>query len=54
MVLPAYFMFALFPEIARLTGQRERVDGIVSAALSVMEALALPVVLMLPRFSRRM
>ena len=51
MVLPAYFMFALFPEIARLTGQRERVDGIVSAALSVMEALALPIVLIFAVFA---
>ena len=45
MVLPAYFMLALFPEIARLSGQRERVNGIVAAALSAMEAVALPAVL---------
>jgi O-antigen/teichoic acid export membrane protein len=45
MVLPSYFMFALFPEIARLAGERERVDGIVRAALATMEALALPLVL---------
>jgi O-antigen/teichoic acid export membrane protein len=51
MVLPAYFMLALFPEIARLTGQRERVDGIVRAALSVMEALALPLVLVFAVFA---
>jgi O-antigen/teichoic acid export membrane protein len=51
MVLPAYFMIALFPEIARLTGQRERVDGIVAAALSVMEAVALPVVLITAVFA---
>ena len=34
MVLPAYFMLALFPEIARLTEDRARVDGIVTAALA--------------------
>jgi O-antigen/teichoic acid export membrane protein len=51
MVLPAYFMLALFPEIARLTGQRERVDAIVRAALSVMEALALPLVLVFAVFA---
>jgi O-antigen/teichoic acid export membrane protein len=51
MVLPAYFMLALFPEIARLSGQRERVDGIVRAALSVMEALALPLVLVFAVFA---
>jgi len=51
MVLPAYFMLALFPEIARLTGQRERVDGIVAAALSVMEAVALPAVLITALFA---
>jgi O-antigen/teichoic acid export membrane protein len=37
-------MFALFPEIARLTGDRRRVDGIVVAALAAMEVLALPLV----------
>jgi O-antigen/teichoic acid export membrane protein len=51
MVLPAYFMLALFPEIARLTGQRERVDGLVSAALGVMEAIALPLVLVFAVFA---
>lgn len=51
MVLPSYFMLALFPEIARLTGQRERVDGIVSAALSVMEVIALPAVLLVAVFA---
>jgi O-antigen/teichoic acid export membrane protein len=51
MVLPAYFMLALFPEIARLTGQRERVDGIVNAALGVMEAIALPLVLVFAMFA---
>jgi O-antigen/teichoic acid export membrane protein len=51
MVLPSYFMLALFPEIARLTGQRERVDAIVAAALSVMEAVALPVVLITAVFA---
>jgi O-antigen/teichoic acid export membrane protein len=51
MVLPAYFMLALFPEIARLTGQRERVDGIVTAALGVMEAIALPMVLVFALFA---
>jgi O-antigen/teichoic acid export membrane protein len=51
MVLPAYFMLALFPEIARLTGQRERVDAIVSAALSVMEVIALPAVLLVAVFA---
>jgi O-antigen/teichoic acid export membrane protein len=45
MVFPAYFMLALFPEIARLTGQKERVDGIVRAALGAMEVLVLPLVL---------
>jgi O-antigen/teichoic acid export membrane protein len=52
MVLPAYFMLALFPEIARLTGQRERVDGIVTAALGVMEAIALPMVLVFAVFAQ--
>jgi O-antigen/teichoic acid export membrane protein len=51
MVLPAYFMLALFPEIARLTGQRDRVDGLVSAALGVMEAIALPIVLLFAVFA---
>ena len=46
MVLPAYFMFALFPEIARLAGDRDRVDGIVRAALLAMEAVALPLVVL--------
>jgi O-antigen/teichoic acid export membrane protein len=43
-VLPAYFMFALFPEIARLTSDRARVDGIVVAALEAMQVLAIPLV----------
>jgi O-antigen/teichoic acid export membrane protein len=51
MVLPAYFMLALFPEIARLTEQRERVDAIVRAALSVMEAIAIPLVLFFAVFA---
>jgi O-antigen/teichoic acid export membrane protein len=46
MVLPSYFMLALFPEIARIAEQRERVDGIVRAALQAMEALALPLVVL--------
>jgi O-antigen/teichoic acid export membrane protein len=46
MVLPAYFMLALFPEIARLTEDRPRVDGIVTAALAAMEVLALPLVML--------
>jgi O-antigen/teichoic acid export membrane protein len=43
-VLPSYFMFALFPEIARLTDDRARVDGIVVTALEAMQVLALPLV----------
>jgi O-antigen/teichoic acid export membrane protein len=43
-VLPSYFMFALFPEIARLTSDRARVDGIVVVALQAMQVLALPLV----------
>jgi O-antigen/teichoic acid export membrane protein len=46
MVLPAYFMLALFPEIARLAEHRERVDGIVRSALQAMEAMALPLVVL--------
>lgn len=46
MVLPAYFMLALFPEIARLSAQRERVDAIVRAALRVMEVIGLPLVVL--------
>lgn len=46
MVLPAYFMFALFPEIARSRTDRLRVDAIVDAAMRTLEALALPIVLL--------
>jgi O-antigen/teichoic acid export membrane protein len=44
MVLPAYFMLALFPEIARVSAERARVDAIVVAALAVMQVIALPLV----------
>jgi O-antigen/teichoic acid export membrane protein len=46
MVLPAFFMLAVFPEIARLSGDRARVEGIVSAALTAMEVIALPLVVL--------
>ena len=46
MVLPSYFMFALFPEIARLAEHRDRVDGIVRSALVAMETVALPLVVL--------
>ncbi len=44
MVFPMYFMLALFPEIARLSADRARVDAIVVAALAAMEVIALPLV----------
>lgn len=46
MVLPAYFMLALFPEIARRTADRVSVDGLVVTALGVMEVIALPLVVL--------
>lgn len=50
-VLPSYFMLALFPEIARLTGQRKQVDAIVDAALSAMGAIGLPLVVFFSVFA---
>jgi O-antigen/teichoic acid export membrane protein len=52
MVLPAYLMLALFPEIARLQEQRERLDAIIAAAMRTMETLALPLTLLTIVFSR--
>lgn len=46
MVLPGYFMFALFPEIARISRDRQQVEAIVRAALGAMEVVAVPLVLL--------
>jgi O-antigen/teichoic acid export membrane protein len=51
MVLPAYFMLTLFPEIARLSEQPGVVDRIVAEALKVMQLVALPIVLLTALFA---
>jgi O-antigen/teichoic acid export membrane protein len=45
-VLPSYFMTALFPEIARMEPHSERLGSVIGQALAVMELIALPVVVL--------
>lgn len=45
-VLPSYFMITLFPEIARMGADSERLRSVMGQALAVMETLALPIVVL--------
>lgn len=44
-VLPSYFMITLFPEIAKMDAASDRLRDLVGQALSVMELLALPILI---------
>jgi O-antigen/teichoic acid export membrane protein len=45
-VLPSYFMITLFPEIARMDTDSERLRSVMSQALAVMELIAVPVLVL--------
>lgn len=45
-VLPSYFMITLFPEIARMEADPQRLRSVMSQALAVMEVLAVPVLVL--------
>jgi O-antigen/teichoic acid export membrane protein len=51
-VIPSYFMITLFPEIARMEGDSERLRGVMNQALSAMEVLAIPILVLVVALAR--